>query len=157
MKILVLIFSLFLSFNTFAFNVKTPAKTVVGTGSYTVPAGRWAIVTLSLDCTATASGTGTAPGGQNGGGSSGSGSKSVQLILKAGDALSSSLSNASGSVACLTSSINSGSGTSSVSVTLNASIVQKLSCTAFVMCTGPMTNTFSGTTAYGYVASEYFN
>lgn len=157
MRIVILFFSLFVSANAFALNVTTPVKTVVGTGAYTVPAGRWARVVVNLSASARVSssaGTLTALSGTGN-----SDSRTIELLLKSGDVISSSLTNASGTTSCV-SLMTLASSESSASLVVNSTTVATVRAPAVGHCnagSGANSVTMTGFSSYGYVASEYFN
>jgi hypothetical protein len=137
-----------------------PVNTVVGTtATYTVPAGKYAIVRLDGTAVAKISSAYASTTGVNASPTATAGNKSSEIILKSGDILSSSLSNAGGSVA----GDGNGAGGSAESIATYlvngvAIFVVKavISCTTAYNSNGmPSVINFSGTTTLGYLASEY--
>lgn len=137
-----------------------PVNTVVGTtASYTVPVGKWAVVKLTASCTAkvtvpltsTVNNISQCP-------SVNCGNMSLDIVLKSGDIITSSLVNASGTVSGNNNTIIAGSSETTASISINS--------TVFAVCRaavgigtggGAMTATFSGTSSVGYLACEYNN
>jgi hypothetical protein len=142
------------------FNFQPVTTVVATTASYTVPAGKYSRVVIDMDCSAwiTSATQSTGTGGTAVGGSPGNSSKTKELWLKAGDVLTNSTTNASGSVISAASGAAGGVGTSTATFTLNSTVIAtcKASATAAVFA-GSIAGsvTFSGIATVSYTASEY--
>ena len=143
---------------------RQPVATVVGTGSYTVPAGKWARVLVNLSASARG-GTVTFPSqsSQHVAVSGTTCNEDAELFLKSGDVLTSSLTNASGTLSAQSFSANAagvGSASSTASIAVNGTTIK--TCRANVtgaIITGldMLTISFTGDTSYGFIALEYYN
>lgn len=136
-----------------------PVATVVGTSGYTVPDGRWAKVFLNAVAVAklaTSALTGNSSVSVSG--SSKVGNK--EIILKAGDVITSVLTNASGTHSASTTLATQSSSESSVVVSVNGvaifSVRAPISTQGGTGGAGSVA-TYTGTTAFGFLAAEYIN
>jgi len=141
-----------------------PVNTVVGTtASYTVPAGKYAKVSITASASSRlAPGSGSSSQYSINTLSASSNSDTKDIMLKSGDVLTSSLTNASGSHSTSTTVITQGSSESVVNVMVNGVVifsvrapistgVNTTSNPAVLLCN------YTGSTSVGYIASEYNN
>ena len=136
--------------------------TVVGTGSYTVPTGKTARILASISASAyttSTSGTHNGPGTLLAKG--GEDSSIIELFLKSGDVITTSLVNASGSISVSsTYGWIENSSSSIASLLVNGVIIATVRAvvTASIFAQGTTlfpSITFSGATSFGYISNEY--
>lgn len=137
-----------------------PVSTQKGTGTYTCPAGKYALVTVTVSGEARSTFGGA--GGGSGTASACSGgefNESFNIWVRPGDTVSATLSNASGATSINSSQSGGGSGTTTATVNHNASAIAifraQTSMSLYNGTGGTLSITRTGTSSFHFYAQEY--
>jgi hypothetical protein len=136
-----------------------PVSTQKGTGTYTCPAGKYALVTVVVSGEAKSTLSGGAPTTLNLDSTSGDFNESFSIWVNPGDTVSATLLNASGTTTTTGGTITSATGVTTVTVNHNSNPIGifRAATGISVVKDGAGTNTItrSGSSSFHFYAQEY--